>query len=235
MVDPLMETWFKYFPRRRGGKELLSQPVSGWVIRCPDCRGEAVFSEPYSLVEDPASVAREQIGKSPRAVEFDRRGGGGMTVVYHFPDLYPPPIRHNPSPRAGPLRAGVCLCGGCGRRARHTLEWPRDAYFQIEIRGEVLWGYSREHFAGIRDYIACDQRRAWAQKRGYPWGSLMHKLPKVAVAARNREEVIKRMDAVLARTAKVSSKKSGGRATSAQSPFDRSSSQPAPSRDRRRR
>jgi hypothetical protein len=43
---------------------------------------------------------------------------------------------------------GAVVCGDCGHRAKHVLQWPDDAWYQIEYRQQTLWAF---HLESARD------------------------------------------------------------------------------------
>jgi hypothetical protein len=131
-------------------------------IKCPNCGALAKFEEPFEFLsirekkanrEDNRSshlwggwvvIERfpSQIGwKAPSSSSQYLRGGGGTEV-----DGYPL------------LTNGLIQCSGCHSNQKHRLSWPQDAYWQWEIRGEVLWAWDRNHACEILNYVRSELR-----------------------------------------------------------------------------
>ena len=180
-------------------------------VRCPRCRGCARF-EHVELVR----IARKDDlpffrGSSLFEVRFmrSRHAGQSFWAALYFAGLHGPPTStihdlpqgYEPSQwahgkywyRTHALDLGSLFCA-CGHRARHTLAWPTEAFFQIEHRREVLWAYHREHAAALRDYIAGTDRKPKRAKLG----KLMMHLPAPFLEARSRGPIVRKLDEILA-------------------------------------
>lgn len=82
---------------------------------------------------------------------------------------------------------GRIICDSCGLWRKHTLDWPKDAYFTIEYKGETLWAYNRKWGAMLRDFIAEGDSNA----------PMFRKIPAHFRNAKARDEVLKRLDKAL--------------------------------------
>ena len=83
---------------------------------------------------------------------------------------------------------GDLFCHRCGLNRRETIHWPQDAYWLFDVRGKVLWAWSREHAEILLDFIESKNRKK-SRYRGYI-SSLLH-LPKFFQKAKNRGIVSK--------------------------------------------
>jgi hypothetical protein len=88
---------------------------------------------------------------------------------------------------------GAVACNACGLRARHCLDWPKDALFQIDYCGHVLWAFHRESAQELRSYIASEDR----DREGYRWELFLRHIPTTFLTAKARDAVVKRLDRIL--------------------------------------
>jgi hypothetical protein len=86
---------------------------------------------------------------------------------------------------------GLCRCGSCGYLNRHVLDWPAEAFYAVSIRGRTLWRWSRKHALALRAYVAATDR---ARVPGARW---LSRVPRDFLAARNRDELVKKLDRLL--------------------------------------
>lgn len=165
---------------RRGGAATI--PIL--AIRCPRCGREARF-EPatYVLTRDAAKAAAADL-----SITGVRKGGA--YVVLRYPRLigWKELVRRHYEPR--PL--GICRCGSCGYLNRHLLDWPREAFYAVSLRGRTLWMRSREHAFDLRVYVAAEDRQR------VPGARWLSRVPKEFLAARNRAPLVKKLDQLLA-------------------------------------
>ena len=129
-------------------------------IVCPECGRLARFAEPFEFIS------------SERAAPDDTRPShkwGGWMVFERFPSQFPwvaPAKDHRSLRGRGPasssgyavLTDGLVQCPHCHVNAKHHLRWPEDAYWQWNIRGEVLWAWDRSHAEAILAFIAASHR-----------------------------------------------------------------------------
>jgi hypothetical protein len=154
------------------------------AVVCPGCRSRAVFTPPYGYlyVRDPQDVAPGL--RCVRAYE-------GF-VVERFPDVFPWRDPHNPWQKGrGTEDWGVVSCPACGRRRKHRLNWPADAFYKTDLSVGRLWAYSRDHLLQIRRHVVGDR----SARRGFD----MNRVPKAFILVRNRARVRKAIDGMLAR------------------------------------
>jgi hypothetical protein len=154
------------------------------AIRCPRCGREAAF-EPatYGLTKDEAQAA----AADPSLTGAWR---GKTYVVLRYPRLlsWKELLRLRRELRP----AGICRCGACGYLNRHLLDWPREAFYAVSLRGRTLWMRSREHVVALRGYVAAEDRQR------VPGARWLSRVPKEFLAARNRAPLVKKLDRLLA-------------------------------------
>lgn len=179
-------------------------------VICPRCQGPAVFEFaevvrvrqrgdiPF-FAQSSLFVLREfdggVQGKWRGAVYYALLHGPPETTIGDLPAGYSPSDwRHSKYLyRSDGTDDGAVACNACGLRARHCLDWPNDARFKIEYRGQVLWAFHRESAQDLRRYLASDDR----DREGYRWASFLLHVPSVFLSAKAREGIVKRLDRVL--------------------------------------
>jgi hypothetical protein len=159
------------------------------TVRCPKCKGEADFFEPFEAVRDESAQEFSQLPKA--------RTKRGDQFIVKFPRIFPWNCRehqHVSCSRKGYW--GVVSCRECPCRRKHNLNWPKDAFYRVEVVGDVLWGYNREHFAGVREFIAAKDRNPsnnpgfWAHAR----------IPSIFLQAGRRTAIVRAIDNFLKQT-----------------------------------
>ncbi len=95
--------------------------------------------------------------------------------------------------RSHNLDIGAVCCTACGSRKKAKLNWPKDAYYQCEIRGDVLWGFNRQSLTELRDFIQSDSR----EEKKYTYQSFLRHIPSVFLQRKNRERVVAKLDRLL--------------------------------------
>ena len=124
-------------------------------IKCPDCADRARFQEPFEF------LSRNDI--SPNETRPYHQWGG-WTVVERFPSQinWKAPsgssqyLRGGGSSGAGGyplLTNGLVQCSNCHSNRKHKLSWPNDAYWQWDIRGEILWAWDKNHALIILSFV----------------------------------------------------------------------------------
>lgn len=86
---------------------------------------------------------------------------------------------------------GVLSCRRCPLRRKHRLDWPADAFYRIESPPGTLWAYTRFHLVQIRRHLAGEPGRTG------PFD--MNRLPKPFLLKRNRDRLLRDIDAFLLR------------------------------------
>lgn len=85
-------------------------------------------------------------------------------------------------------------CLSCGFNAKKLINWPDDAYWKCDVKGETLWAWSLDHTKVLLDYIKSWQRN----DKAYPgyFVALLH-LPTHFKLAKNREAAIKSLSQLI--------------------------------------
>lgn len=76
-------------------------------------------------------------------------------------------------------------------RWRHVFEWPQDAHFQIEYRGQVLWAFERSSMVALIDFVASTDRRNTRR----PSAGFLMKVPSHFLVAKALAPVLKKLRA----------------------------------------
>ena len=180
-------------------------------IRCPECGGGAIFE--FAEVVRIALKKDVAFFKNNKLFEYmflKDSNGSGWHAAFYFPRLYGSStdvLRDLPAGyssgfwnhskylyRAHGCDWGTADCRECGLRQKHILVWPNEALYQIEFRRRTLWAFDRESALAIRDYIASMHRKQAAFK----WQSLLLHIPKQFLDAKARDEIVKRLNRLLA-------------------------------------
>lgn len=157
-------------------------------IRCPRCAKRARWEEAFEI----AGRWRGGVPRGPDAGAFTK--WGGLHVREKFPTL----LRWMEPGRGkgwAHYTRGVVRCSACHLAALHRLRWPSDAFFRWNVRGTVLWAWHAEHARVLHDYVAARVRDPHRYPTPYP--TSLQRLPKDALAARNRERVARLIAATL--------------------------------------
>ncbi len=165
-------------------------------IHCTRCGGHAIFDEPFDFYPERKGL--------PLAEGRPVHRWGGRFVVEKYPSILPwvPPkgyqqalSSHVAEEGSGVYvmhRTGVMKCTDCHRVAVHALQWPTDAYYQWNIRGHILWAWSREHAQVLLDYLGGTER----DPNKILWWRVS-KLPQAVIAAKVRDNVVKQITRTL--------------------------------------
>ncbi|HET7460035.1 MAG TPA: hypothetical protein VFJ82_02260 [Longimicrobium sp.] len=161
------------------------------AIRCPRCGAEASLADAYT----------RESGERARAAAADPNVTGvwvhSQYFVIHAPRLlsWDEISTHHERGEVW----GICRCGACGHADKHRLSWPADAYYTASIRGRTLWAWTREHVVALRAFVAREKRDRRALD-GLPYGIARYvkRVPSEILFARNRAEVLKKLDRLLA-------------------------------------
>lgn len=89
---------------------------------------------------------------------------------------------------------GVSICGACGNSNEHVLQWPKDAYYAVEVDGKALWAWTRDATIALKDFIASNDREPSA----YPGHErFLRHIPKEFLLAKHRELAVRRLQRLL--------------------------------------
>ena len=148
--------------------------LSEVTIRCPDCARNNKKSEARFIFSRVHKIQNKDLDYFQRSKSFEVRRfqdscGGYWKGAVHYPgigtaleaatDLPEGYAPHHWKHRQGLLYfgylkdTGVVHCRTCHRRKKHRLNWPEEAYFQVEYKGQTLWAYDREYALKLLHYI----------------------------------------------------------------------------------
>lgn len=138
---------------------MKSEPID---IICPTCKSLAKFEEPFKF-----KSAREL--KGGIGDDLPSHSWGGWIVVERFPSQikWKAPTSSQQYLRCGGgdgsegyplLTNGIIQCSACHTNLKHKLNWPLDAYWQWEIRGQTLWAWDKNQALEILTYIKSELR-----------------------------------------------------------------------------
>ena len=177
---------------------------------CPDCGGHAKFE----FAEDARIHLRKDIAYFQNSKEFDyfkaqEHDGGTFHKALYFHGLGRRDLAaiddmpHGYSAadwqhsqywmRSHDGRAGAILCDACGLNRKHDLDWPNDAFYQIEYRNSVLWAFNRDSASELLTYIESEDRT----RQNFTYSNFLMKIPTVFLTKKARGTVAKRLTAVL--------------------------------------
>jgi len=127
---------------------------------------------------------------------------GGGFMIEKYPKEFPwkaPENRRRRSQICARTKEkwGVCTCGSCGYRAKHEFQWPEDAYYKTEVRGQMLWAWGRDEAEALRAYIASPDRKFTGIARTHFW--FLRHVPKHFLEVKHRTEALKKLDRLLAK------------------------------------
>lgn len=157
-------------------------------IHCPSCSKLASFEEPFEF------LSADQASKDKSAHRW-----GGWAVIERFPSqiTWKPPAGSDQFLRGGGeasnggyplLTNGLVQCTHCHINKKHRLNWPMDAYWQWEVRGELLWAWDRRHAHSILEYI----RKTTRPTRSSPG---LKYIPSNFLTAKVRDIVVRKIEA----------------------------------------
>jgi len=157
-------------------------------IKCPDCGGLAKFEEPFEF------LSKKDV--RPDEAKPTHKWGGWM-VLERFPSQisWKAPSGSSQYLRGGGdtgkggyplLTNGLVQCSYCHSNSKHKLNWPSDAYWQWEIRGELLWAWDKGHAKVILNFVKEKNRPS---RYSY---NLKH-IPSHFLSAKVRDLVVQRM------------------------------------------
>lgn len=175
---------------------VIGWPVS-FNVRCHACGGRATFDEPFAFLSG---------SKKDAVLEgLPTHRWGGWLVVEKYPTLLSWKAPHGShqvivfsrcTPPNGEYvyhHTGVVRCEDCFWSGVRKLNWPDDAYYRWDIRGEVLWAWSAEHARALLDYISSKNREAGDG----PYARNLHHLPKEFLDAKIRDRIVKKIGETL--------------------------------------
>ncbi|MCC6574055.1 MAG: hypothetical protein IT462_09700 [Planctomycetes bacterium] len=92
---------------------------------------------------------------------------------------------------------GILNCLHCGSRVAYDLQWPTDAWYQVEVHGQKLCAPDREMFELIRQWLDAGAKKEFLVKLAPAVVSLLDRLPRKLISGDARPEVVTQIDAFL--------------------------------------
>ncbi len=180
------------------------------AVTCPQCISEAKF-EFAELVkigrkEDVSYFQNSDVFEY-RFVESFGSGRWHAAIYYHglkssstsniknLPEGYQPEDwRHSPYLyRSHGSDIGTLICGACFLRQKHELDWPKEAFFQVEYKQQVLWAFHRETVVELIEFVKSQGRK----EDQYKWSSFLRHIPTHFLQSGAREPVLKKLNSLL--------------------------------------
>ena len=177
-------------------------------VRCPGCGANATFyfatGETIKRRED---IRYFEKSSAFEVEKFQRDSGGFGHVAIHYHGLHGDLSAVDGLPEGYEIKCwkypkhfsrlntdhGAIRCTTCGYQRKHTLVWPKDAWFQIEHKGQILWAFTREHAAELMDYLQSDERK----RSDYRYQTFLLKLPSHFKGAKDRDAICKKLSKLL--------------------------------------
>jgi hypothetical protein len=178
------------------------------AIACPDCGKETVFEGAVWV-----GIPRKHIPffKKSRTLEYihlpdhshykhyavyyPRLHGRGVKPIRDLLEGYSPedwaPAKYWKEYKG--RRPGTIYCAACGLLRKHNLDWPKDAFYQIAIRGRTLWAYNRAYAQELQEFIQSSDRK---QER-FKSMLALDVVPTRFLTAKVRDEAVKKLGALL--------------------------------------
>lgn len=180
-------------------------------VRCPSCDARASFEfaeiakirlkndVPFFQNSDLFEYAlfQDSCGhKWHGAIYYAGMHGGSVTAIRDLPEGYSPENWEHSRylMRSHGLDLGSVSCSSCGLLQKHVLEWPSDAYFSIQYKGQELWAFNQGSAKDLRDFIGGSARNV----DDYKWRNFLLHIPSVFKKRGARDHVVKHLDRLLA-------------------------------------
>ena len=175
------------------GTRYASMPMDVDIV-CPRCAGLAIFSPAFTYLTSDQHASTPSLKPNARRVQWSR----GF-LEERFPNDFPwsdkdNPFTQNPWQKIRSV-AGVCTCPSCSRRAKHVLDWPKDAYHVVETRAGVLWAWNRDMLVAAKSYVESTDRNLGAHGCGNYL--FLRALPSSFLLVKNRSNISSMIDRFL--------------------------------------
>ena len=179
-------------------------------IACPNCKGHAEFEFAEAVaIENKGDVAfflkskhfeyvfqnKDNYVAHHRAFFFHGLPSSTLETISDLPKGYgPEDWAHSPYLyRTHGHDIGTLTCTSCSERKKHQLQWPQQAYFQIDYRNHVLWAFNEESLCDLIDFIRSDDR----DTTKYRWSAFLRHVPSQFLGRKARESVVKKLEKLL--------------------------------------
>lgn len=183
---------------------------AAFQIKCPECRSIADFinsnqikvkkkDKDYFLQSKFFKLHESGFSKAQRTSYY----------TLHYPLLMPKLENISDLPEGYTAEywrssyreyGGVLNCSSCNTCQIHILNWPDDAYFQLDYKGKTLWAYDRSYAIKLRDYIKSGDRkkRHPASTETYIFQDyFLRKIPEHFQTKKARDEIVSKLNKLL--------------------------------------
>ncbi|KCZ48546.1 hypothetical protein HY17_17000 [Hyphomonas sp. CY54-11-8] len=176
------------------------------AVTCSECAGEAVFEFAENVrIKTNADLGWFQNSKHFECHKMEDPNGQSYNVATYYHKL-----AGNDLPAVGDLPAGyrmedwahsdrkfrplgdwrgTLICASCGVRRKHVLDWPKEAFYQVEYRNHTLWAFDRASVLELAEFIDASQRKP----DDFTYWPFLMKIPQVFLTKQARETVVKRL------------------------------------------
>lgn len=170
-----------YFTRSPLSGGWPCEPRAG-DIRCPKCAGHAVYF--WNLCrgiwkKTPIEIIRKwaETQSQPFKLEVDRGCKGWWRLTW-----FPAEIRKT--------EEGVYWCPNCMRRRAHSVDWSKDAWYQVDVFEKGIWAINRKLFEWTKDYLASQSRSEFVRQRGFGADYPLRRLPRKLMSSKYRKKAV---------------------------------------------
>jgi hypothetical protein len=179
-------------------------------IKCPSCGERTIFEfaeivkislkKDITYFEDSDlfdySIFKDSCGhKWHGAIYYANLHGNSTATIRDLPVGYKPDDWNHSKYliRSHGTDLGAFCCDHCYARQPYILQWPKDAFYSISYKGEVLWAFNRESAIELRDYIASIDR----ETHNYKWASFLLHIPTSFKKQNARDNIVKQINRAL--------------------------------------
>ena len=179
-----------------------------YLIECPKCKREAsVYPGERYYDYDQAKI---KCSECMYVVDFKSLILHKVTLKRNCPDCGEQISYERDGLKNAPKEVSV-TCPKCSFTAEYTSNVTsyivKPAYgklkcdpifgyplwLQSEVRGNLFWGYNRDHLTAIEDYVECDLR----ERQGGYLMTMVARLPQFIKDAKNRDDILKTIKLLL--------------------------------------
>lgn len=180
------------------------------AVKCPKCGGPAEFEfativqiserKDIPYFQDSKHFDyhkfRDSSGQNWHGAVYFPAVHGSLEAIKDLPEEYDPKAwAHSKFWRSKHITDwGSLRCSKCSHGSRHHLDWPDDAWYIITHKGQPLWAFNRDSAVEVRDFIASTDR----QLNDYEWSKLLLKIPTTFKTKNNRDDIVKKLNKLLA-------------------------------------
>jgi hypothetical protein len=180
-------------------------------IKCPSCTRKAEFEFATFVViklkkdvvffrNHPTLVYRLQTDscghKRHTAYYFPGLHGEPSKAIHNLPSRYDASDwNHSKYPIGTRHNIGSVRCQQCHYRSIKAINWPNEAYYNVEIKGQTLWSFNTDSTLELRAYIHSKDR----QINNYTYRDFLFHLPTNFKTKKMRDKITKKLDQLLVR------------------------------------